>query len=145
MLCLVSALRYLAPTLFKRRSAIIVSWLVLATGFSSGAESAPRQYDVGALIDRVIAGEDFVGHEVTITGIALSSATSGDGLVNIGTVETYESDSYLSFVSVYGSNFSVEKGRRVTLNVKVERAFASELNGRWIVGIETVLLECLSC
>ena len=113
--------------------------------FSPIVDAAPDEIEVGVFIDRVIAGEDFVGHEVTITGIALNDTTTNDRLVNIGTKATYESSSYLNFVSVYDTSASVKKGKRVSMRVKVETASAHKSGQQQFVMIETAFLECVSC
>lgn len=112
---------------------------------SPSVDAAPGEIEVGVLINRVIAGEDFVGEEVTITGIALNDTTANDRLVNIGTKATYDSSTYLNFVSVYDTSASIKKGKRVSMRVKVETASAHNLGQQQIVMIETAFLECVSC
>lgn len=127
------------------RTGTFIATLIILLGFSFTVGAVPDEIEVGAFIDRVIAGEDFADTEITVTGIALNQTTSQDHLVNIGTKETYQSGAYLNFVSVYDTSVTIEKGSHVTLRVSVETASAHNLGDQWAVLIETAFLECLSC
>jgi len=118
---------------------------ILLTALSLPANSTPEEIEVGALIKRVIAGEDFSGKEIVVTGIALNQTTSGDRLVNIGTNETYKSRAYLNFVSVYDTSVTIKEGKYVSVRVQVETSMATKLGGKSTVLIESAFLECLSC
>ncbi len=109
------------------------------------ANAETEQFDVGTLIDRVIAGEDFSGQELIISGVALNETTSADRLVNVGTRATYQSGAYLNFVSVYDTNVTINEGSNVQIRVLVETSIANTVGGKPTVIIETAFRECLSC
>ena len=118
--------------------------LTVLLGVQVNAET--EQIDVGTLIDRVIAGEDFSGQELIVSGVALNQTTSGEGrVVNVGTRETYKSGSYLNFVSVYDTSVTIKEGAVVRLLVAVEMSRAANLGGESYVMIDTAFRECLSC
>jgi hypothetical protein len=112
---------------------------------SVAAQSAPEEIEVGALIERVISGEDFSGKEIILKGVALNQTTTGDHLVNIGTRETYQSGAHLNFVSVYDTSVTIKKGTYATVKVLVETSSAYNLGGQWTIVIETAYLECIAC
>jgi len=126
------------------KSAILHAFL-LTILLSVQANAETEQIDVGTLIDRVIAGEDFSGQEMIIRGVALNKTTSGDRLVNIGTRESYQSGVYLNFVSVYDTSVTIREGAVVRIRVVVEMSRAATVGGTPTVLIETAFRECLSC
>ena len=109
------------------------------------ANAETEQFDVGTLIDRVIAGEDFSGQELIISGVALNETTSWDRLVNVGTRATYQSGAYSNFVSVYDTSVKIEQGANVKIQVLVETSMATTMGGKSFVTIETAFRECVSC
>ena len=109
------------------------------------AHAETEQVDVGSLIDRVIAGEDFSNQEIIISGVALNQTTTGDRLVNVGTRATYQSGAYLNFVSVYDTSVTIKEGANVKIRVFVEISRASTIGGNPTVMIETAFRRCLSC
>ncbi len=119
--------------------------LLLTILFSVQANAEAEQIDVGTLIDRVIAGEDFSGQEIIISGVALNQTTSGDRLVNVGTRKTYQSGAYLNFVSVYDTNVIIKEGAVVRVRILVEMSRAVTSGGKSFVMIDTAFRECLSC
>jgi len=86
------------------------------------------------LISRVIAGEDFAGQRLTISGVALSDVQ--DGLVNVGTRADYDAESFDNFVSVYGVDATIREGEDVELTAVVESSSASDIGGQTFVLIE---------
>lgn len=122
-----------------------VLMFMLIAAFSLTANATPEEIEVGALIKRVIDGEDFSGKEIIVSGVALNQTTSGDRLVNIGTNETYKSRAYLNFVSVYDTSVTIKEGKYVSVHVQVETSMATKLGGKSTVLIESAFLECLSC
>ena len=119
--------------------------IILFAVLSLPANSAPEEIKVGALIERVIDGEDFSGKEIIVSGVALNQTTSGDRLVNIGTDETFRSGAYLNFLSVYDTSVTIKEGKYVSVRVQVESSMAANLGGKATVLIESAFLECLSC
>lgn len=109
------------------------------------ANSAPEEVEVGALIKRVIAGEDFSGKEIVLKGVALNQTTTGDRLVNIGTNETYKLRAYLNFVSVYDTSAMIKEGKHVIVRVLIETSMATKLGGKSTVMIESAFMECVAC
>jgi len=112
---------------------------------SAQADAETEQIDVGTLIDRVIAGEDFSNQEIVIIGVALNQTTSGDRLVNVGTRATYQSGAYSNLISVYDTSVKIEQGTNVKILVLVETSMAATLGGKSFVTIETAFRECVSC
>ncbi|MGJ3247132.1 MAG: hypothetical protein ACFE0I_13810 [Elainellaceae cyanobacterium] len=85
-------------------------------------------------MSRVIAGEDFAGQQLTISGVALSDVQ--DGLVNVGTRADYDAKSFDNFVSVYGVDAVIREGQDVELTAVVESSSASDIGGQTFVLIE---------
>ncbi len=109
------------------------------------ANAETEQIDVGTLIDRVIAGEDFSGQVIILSGVALNQTTSRDRLVAVGTRATYQSGAYSNLISVYDTSVKIEKGTNVKILVLVEISMAATLGGKSFVTIETAFRECISC
>ena len=109
------------------------------------AESAVEEIEVGVLIQRVIAGEDFSGKEIIVSGVALNQTTSRDRVVGIGTSETYNSSGYLNFVSVYDTTVMIKEGKNVSVRVLIETSMATKLGGKSVVMIESAFVECVAC
>ena len=109
------------------------------------AESSAAQIEVGALINRVIAGEDFSGKEIVVSGVALNKTSSADRLVNIGTNETYKSGAYLNFVSVYDVSVTINEGKYVSVRILIESSMATKMGKESVVLIESAFVECVSC
>ena len=107
--------------------------------------AAVEQIEVGALIQRVIAGEDFSGKEVTVTGVSLNRTTTGMGLLNVGTPETYRSQYFENYVSVYDTPIILPEGKRVAIRISIESSIAAKIGGKSIVTIEAAFLECIKC
>ena len=80
---------------------------------STQARGETEEISVGILIERVIAGEDFSGQEIIVKGIALNETTSGDRLVNLGTMETFRSSAYENYVSIYDVDMVIRKGANI--------------------------------
>lgn len=128
----------------KTVMSLVLSGLILVTTISP-AESKVEEVDVGNLINRVIAGEDFSGREIVISGVALNQTSSGDGLVNIGTNETYKSGAFLNFVSVYDTSVTIKEGKYVSVRVMIESSMATKMGGKSVVLIESAFVECIAC
>ena len=92
---------------------------------SSDFAEMELELDCGELIRRVIEGEDFSGRVVKLTGVALGKISQG--LVNVGTAETYSSGYFLNFVSVYEVPGTVAEGIEVEYRVFVEKSSAQKL------------------
>ena len=112
---------------------------------STQARGETEEISVGILIERVIAGEDFSGQEIIVKGIALNETTSGDQLVNLGTMETFRSSAYENFVSVYDVGVVIRKGAKVRIRIYVDESSAAVLGGKNFVVIETTYRDCVSC
>ena len=123
----------------------ILHAFLLTVLLSAQANAESERVDVGNLIDRVIAGEDFSDRDIIISGVALNQTTSADRLVNVGTRATYQSGAYLNFVSVYDTSVTINEGSNVQIRVLVETSMASTIGGKPTVIIETAFRECLSC
>ena len=122
-----------------------VSILMLFAALSLPAKSSPEQIEVGALIKRVIGGEEFSGKEIVVSGIALTQTSSGNDLLNIGTNATYKSGAYLNFISVYDTSVAIKEGKYVSVRIQIESSMATKMGGKSVVLIESAFLECLSC
>ena len=93
----------------------------------------------------MIAGEDFAGRELILSGVVLDGGSSGPGLINLATQETYRSLSHDNFVSIYESTVVLPKGTRARIRIKVEESSGHHLGGKNFVIINTAFRECLSC
>jgi hypothetical protein len=104
---------------------------------AKGEDGDALDLNCGELISRVMAGEDFAGRELIISGTALNDTESG--LVNVGTHATYRSKSFDNFVSVYEVGEHVKAGSHVWFRVKVEESSAARMpDGAIFVLIDTV-------
>lgn len=112
---------------------------------STHALGETEEISVGVLIERVIAGENFSGREIIVSGVALNKTTSGDRLVNIGTMETFRSSAYENFISVYDVGVVIRKGATVRIRIYVDESSAAILGGKNFVVIETTYRDCVSC
>ena len=119
--------------------------IVIFLSMTSTLYAETQNLNVGSLIKMVIAGEDFVGQELIISGTVLSDVGIDSGLINLGTQDTYRSSSYVNFVSIYESKVALRKGTRVKIRVKVEKTSNNKINGTDHVIIDTVFLQCQSC
>lgn len=124
---------------------IVLVFLTLALTALSAESADPEEIDVGDFINRVVQGEDFSGQQVLLTGVALGDVSSGDRLLNIGTLSTYSSGAYENYVSVYDTTPNIRKGSRVVMLIEVESSSGYELGGKGIVLIEAVYQSCQSC
>lgn len=124
---------------------IVLVFLTLALTALSAESADPEKIDVGDFINRVVQGEDFSGQQVLLTGVALGDVSSGDRLLNIGTLSTYSSGAYENYVSVYDTTPNIRKGSRVVMLIEVESSSGYELGGKGIVLIEAVYQSCQSC
>lgn len=124
---------------------IVLVFLTLALTALSAESADPEEIDVGDFINRVVQGEDFSGQQVLLTGVALGDVSSGDRLLNIGTLSTYSSGAYENYVSVYDTTQNIRKGSRVVMLIEVESSSGYELGGKGIVLIEAVYQSCQSC
>ena len=71
------------------KSKILAAFVImLSVTLALPVNSSPEQIEVGALIERVIGGEEFSGKEIVVSGIALTQTSSGNDLLNIGTNAT---------------------------------------------------------
>ena len=112
---------------------------------STQTRGETEEISVGILIERVIAGEDFSGQEIIVKGIALNETTSGDRLINLGTMETFRSSAYENFVSVYDVGVVIRKGAKVRIRIYVDESSAAVLGGKKFVVIETTYRDCVAC
>ena len=119
--------------------------IVLSVTLALPVNSSPEQIEVGALIKRVIGGEEFSGKEIVVSGIALTQTSSGNDLLNIGTSATYKSGAYLNFISVYDTSAVIKEGKYVSVRIQIETSMATKMGGKSVVLIESAFLECLSC
>lgn len=130
----------------RTRSMLVNGILGLAlVWLPAHARAGPEEIDVGLLIERVISGEDFSGRELVITGVALNQSTPQDDLVTLATPDTYRSNVYDNFVSVYDTSVIIEKGAVVRVRVHVEQSFFVAVGAKRFVAIQTEFRECLSC
>ena len=128
------------------KSKILAAFVImLSVTLALPVNSSPEQIEVGALIERVIGGEEFSGKEIVVGGIALTRTSSGNDLLNIGTSATYKSGAYLNFISVYDTSVAVKEGKYVLVRIQIETSMATKLGGKSVVLIESAFLECLSC
>ena len=118
--------------------------VVCSSSVPNAIENKKRveEIDVGSLIKRVIAGENVAGREFIVTGVALSKGKGDDGLLNLATQSTYNSESYDNFVSVFRTNVSTIVGSTVKVRVIVDEA---DSYGGNTVLINTIFKECISC
>jgi hypothetical protein len=128
----------------KIRSLLAIGVMIFAASMSL-ADSAIEEIDVGDLIERVIAGEDFSGKEIIVSGVALNQTTSGARLVNVGTSDTYNSSSYTNYVSVYDTTVMIKKGKNVSLRILVDTSMATKIGGKSFVVIESAFVKCIVC
>ncbi len=128
------------------KSKILAAYVImLSVTLALPVNSSPEQIEVGALIERVIGGEEFSGKEIVVSGIALTQTSSGNDLLNIGTNATYKSGAYLNFISVYDTSVAIKEGKYVSVRIQIETSMATKLGGKSVVLIESAFLECLSC
>ena len=105
------------------------------------ADEYPGRIGVGQLIESVISGEDFVGKEFVISGIALSSTqfnntgSTGGGVLHVGTKATYQSGVYTNFVSIYGVTSAIAEGDNVLIWVSVEESSATKIGSETYISI----------
>jgi hypothetical protein len=119
---------------------------LLLIGFaSSGANGQDADFTADTFIRSVIAGQDFEGQDIILSGYVLDGNSSGSGLINLGTLETYQSSSYENFISIYESPISLPEGMPAVFRVKIRSSSAMSIGGTSLVIIETVFSECLSC
>ena len=119
--------------------------ILIGLTWASNSVADALEINVGTLIDRVIAGEDFAGQELVLSAVVLDGGSSGSGLLNLGTRETYRSGSFDNYVSVRASSRVLKKGTSARIRVKVKESSAYRIGGETFVIIETVFLECLEC
>jgi hypothetical protein len=93
------------------------------------------EMSAGTMISRVIAGTDFSGRTLVVSGYALNR-TDG-GLVNVGRSQDLSSARVLNFVSVYDVPKTIPAGSKVRFRVHVETSRAIKLPG----GETAVLIE----
>jgi len=93
------------------------------------------EMSAGKMISRVIAGTDFSGRTLVVSGYALNR-TDG-GLVNVGRSQDLSSARVLNFVSVYDVPKTIPAGSKVRFRVHVETSRAIKLPG----GETAVLIE----
>jgi hypothetical protein len=108
-------------------------------------KSVAEEIQVGALIDRVIAGEDFAGKKLIISGVALITTTTNERLVNLGTRKTHNSGAFENFVSVYDTDVLITQGKDVSVQVLIETSSAAKLGDRSFVMIESAFIGCVDC
>lgn len=80
-----------------------------------------------------------------MSGIVLAGGSTGSGLINLGTQETYQSPAYVNFVSIYESTVALHEGTLVRIRVQVEESFSHKINGKDYVIIDTVYRQCMNC
>ncbi|WP_319408816.1 hypothetical protein [uncultured Desulfosarcina sp.] len=119
--------------------------LAIILTLASYAHADTQKIDVGTLIKRVIEGENFVGQELILSGVVLVGSSSGSGLINLGTQETYRSSTYVNFVSIYESTIALHDGTLALIRVEVEESSCNKIGDTNYVIIETVFRQCLSC
>lgn len=93
----------------------------------------------GDLISKVIAGENFEGQQLSISGVAFSDMQ--DGLVNMGTRADYNAESFDNFISVYEVDAAIQEGQDVELTAIVESSSASDIGGQTFVLIEAYAVD----
>ncbi|BBO74352.1 hypothetical protein DSCW_17690 [Desulfosarcina widdelii] len=103
------------------------------------------EIEIGEMIDRVIAGEDFSGKDIILTGIVLAGGGTDSGLINLGTKKIYNSGSYDNFASIYETEMLLREGSKAKILVHIESSELHRINSKDFVIIETLYKKCIKC
>lgn len=96
-------------------------------------------YEVETFIKTVFNGADYTGKVIKLNGYVLSS--DSEGLVNIGTKETYLSQHYFNSISVWDVSRAVKKGSYVSFTIQFEDCRYVELNNKKMIQANAIFIK----